>query len=570
MSTLVLWKDWKVWLEIICLLTALIGLAIPLGFYIAKVYQNQPLWIDKVLSPIEKGLYKISWIDPQEQMGWQDYTKAVIALGIISFFILFLLLRLQYFLPLNPQHYLGVEPDLAFNISISFLTNTNWQSYEGEKVLSYFSQMMGLTVQQFISAATGMAVAAAFIRGILGSSATSLGNFWVDLIRGVLYILLPLSFIMAILLNTQGVIQNFHEYLNIASIDINGPIQVIPGGPVASQEAIKQLGSNGGGFFGANSAHPFENPTPFSNFLELLAILLIPVSLIVAYGKMAHQPKQSIALLSLLLLVFIFGFLCCSILEVNNGVLNYAGKEYRHGIIHSALWTVATTATSNGSTNALIGDFHPLAGMIPLLFMLTGEVILGGVGQGLYSLILYIIITVFIAGLMAGRMPEYLGKKIEVFEIKMAMLAILIPALTILIFSAISVYIPVTLQSISESGAKGFTELFYAFTSTTNNNGSGIASFKANTPFFNIIFGLCMLIGRYGVIIPVLAIGGNLVRKTSSLEQNNHTQRLASISSDTVIFMILIFSVMILISLLSFLPAVLMGPVAEHLVSLTL
>ena len=335
MSALVLWKDWKAWLEILFLLMVLIGLAVPLGLYIAKVYQREPLWIDKIFAPIEKRLYKISWIDPQEQMGWQDYAKAVMALGIMSFIILFLLLRLQYYLPLNPQHYLGVQPDLAFNISISFLTNTDWQSYEGEKVLSYFSQMMGLTVQQFISAATSMAVAAAFIRGIVGSTSTSLGSFWVDVIRGVLYILLPLSFIMAILLNTQGVIQNFHEYLNVPSIDINAAMQVIPGGPVASQEAIKQLGSNGGGFFGANSAHPFENPTPFSNFLELLAILLIPVSFIIAYGKMVHQPKQSVALLSLLLLILIVGFLCCSTLEMSNGVLNYAGKEYRHGIFNS-------------------------------------------------------------------------------------------------------------------------------------------------------------------------------------------------------------------------------------------
>lgn len=568
MNSLILWKDWKVWLEIIFLFITLIGLAIPLGFYISKVYQREPLWIDKIFTPIEKGLYKISWIDPQEQMGWQDYAKAVMALGIISFIILYSLLRLQYYLPLNPQHYLGVQPDLAFNISISFLTNTNWQSYEGEKVLSYFSQMMGLTVQQFISAGTGMAVAVALIRSIVGSSSSSLGNFWVDLVRGVLYILLPLSFIMAILLNTQGVIQNFDNYLNVPSIDINAPIQVIPGGPVASQEAIKQLGSNGGGFFAANSAHPFENPTPFSNFLELLAILLIPVSFIVAYGKMVHRSKQSIALLSLLLLILITGFVCCSALEMNNGVLNYAGKEYRHGIFSSALWTVATTATSNGSVNASIESFHPLAGMIPLLFMLTGEVILGGAGQGLYSLILYIFITVFIAGLMAGRMPEYLGKKIEVFEIKMAMLAILIPALTILIFNAISVYIPITHHSVSEPGARGFTELFYAFTSTTNNNGSAFSSFNANTPFFNIIFGLSMLIGRYGVMIPVLAIGGSLIRKTTSLEQNNHVQRLEVISTDTVIFMILIFSVILLISLLSFLPAVLMGPIAEQLSSL--
>lgn len=568
MNALILWQDWRVWLEIIFLLIVLISLAIPLGFYIAKVYQGQPLWIDKIFTPIEKALYKISWINPQEQMGWQDYIKAVMALGIISFIILFLLLRLQYFLPLNPQHYVGVEPDLAFNISISFLTNTNWQSYEGEKVLSYFSQMMGLTVQQFISAATGMAVAAAFIRGIIGSSSTSLGNFWVDLIRGVLYILLPLSFIIAILLNTQGVIQNFHEYLHIASIDINGPMQVIPGGPVASQEAIKQLGSNGGGFFGTNSAHPFENPTPFSNFLELFSILLIPISFIIAYGKMTHQPKQSIALLSLLLCVFVFGFLGCSMLETSNGIVNYAGKEYRHGMVNSTLWAVAATATSNGSSNALIGSFNPLASMIPLLFMLTGEVILGGVGQGLYSLILYVFITVFIAGLMAGRMPEYLGKKIEVFEIKMAMLAILIPALTILIFLTISVYVPTTLQSISELGAKGFSELIYTFTSVSINNGSNMANFKANTPFFNIILGLCMLMGRYGVMIPVLAIAGNLVMKTSSLEQNNHIQRLAPISSDTFIFMVLIFSVIVLFSLLSFLPVVLMGPVAEYLVSL--
>jgi K+-transporting ATPase ATPase A chain len=565
MSAMLIWKDWKSWLEIILLFTILIGLAIPLGKYIASVYQGQSLWLEKFVGPLEKGIYKFSRINALEQMSWQEYAQTVVSLGIMSFIFLYLILRLQFYLPLNPQHYLGVQPDLAFNISISFLTNTNWQSYEGEKVLSYFAQMLGLTVQNFVSAATGMAVAVALVRGITRAGSQTLGNFWVDLTRGILYILLPLSIIMAILLASQGVIQNFNDYLTLPSIDLNSPDQIIPGGPVASQVAIKQLGSNGGGFFGANSAHPFENPTPFSNFLELLSILLIPVSFVMAYGQMINKPKESKALLYLLFTIFILGFIYCTYQELHTSALNYQGKEHRFGMLSSLLWSVASTATSNGSTNCVIEFFAPLAGMVPLIFILTGEVIFGGVGQGLYSIILYILITVFIAGLMAGKMPEYLGKKIEVFEIKMTMLAILIPALIILIFSGITVQIPIINQHLSSQGAKGFTELFYAFASTTGNNGSAFSGLKANSTFFNTIFGITMFIGRYAVIIPVLAIAGSLSRKTTTLEQNLNLTRASAIATDSIVFMILVFSIILLISLLSFMPALLMGPIADHL-----
>ncbi len=570
MSAALLWQEWQTWLEIFILVGILIGLAIPLGKYIAKVYQGQSVWLDKIMGPVERALYKLSWIDPLVEMSWQNYAKAVVSLGIISFLFLYALLRLQYYLPLNPQQFLGVEPDLAFNISISFLTNTNWQSYEGEKVLSYFSQMMGLSVQNFVSAATGMAVAMAFVRGIKGRALITLGNFWVDITRGILYILLPLSLVMAILLSAEGVIQNFNTYLTLPSIDVNSGAQMMPGGPVASQVAIKQLGSNGGGFFGANSAHPFENPTPFSNFLQLLAILLIPVSFIIAYGKIVAQPKHTRALLGLLFSVLIIGFILCGYLELNGTIINYEGKEYRHGILNSVLWSVATTATANGSTNALIGEFTALGGMIPLLFMLTGETLFGGVGQGLYSLILYILITVFIAGLMAGKMPAYLGKKIEVFEIKMTMLAMLIPPLTILIISAISVQIPHINQLVSHQSAKGFTTLFYAFASTTVNNGSAFGGLKANVPFLNIIFGITMILGRYGVMIPVLAIGGSLIRKSMTIEQHHHSLKASGVSTNSMVFIVLLFSIIVLISLLNFFPAVLMGPVAEYLAELNL
>ena len=546
-------KDWHSWLEIFVLLSVLISLAIPLGTYIAKVYQGQVLWIDKIVHPIEFTFYKISGINFLEQMTWKSYAQSVVSLGFVSFLLLYALLRLQYYLPLNPQHYLGVQPDLAFNMAISFLTNTNWQSYEGEKVLSYFSQMMGLSVQNFISAGTGMAVAVALVRGFSQSGGLSLGNFWVDLTRGVFYILLPLSIIMSILLISQGVIQNFNDYLTLPSIELSASPQVIPGGPVASQVSIKQLGSNGGGFFSANSAHPFENPTPFSNFLELLAILLIPVSFIVAYGRMVGQPRQSRALLGLLFCIFMIGFLFCAYQEVN-----YEGKEYRHGILNSVLWTVASTATSNGSSNALIESFTPLTEMSALLFMLTGEVVFGGVGQGLYSLILYILITVFVAGLMSGRMPEYLGKKIEVFEIKMSLLAILIPALSILIFVSVAVQLSMAHQS-------SLTEWLYHFASTTSNNGSALSALKTNTSCLNTLFGLTMLLGRYGVIIPVLAISGSLMLKRKAKEEGKAIQNRSVIETDTIVFMILVFGVIGIVALLSFFPVVLMGPIADYL-----
>ncbi len=549
-------KDWHSWLEIFVLLSVLISLAIPLGTYIAKVYQGQVLWIDKIVHPIEFTFYKISGINFLEQMTWKSYAQSVVSLGFVSFLLLYALLRLQYYLPLNPQHYLGVQPDLAFNMAISFLTNTNWQSYEGEKVLSYFSQMMGLSVQNFISAGTGMAVAVALVRGFSQSGGLSLGNFWVDLTRGVFYILLPLSIIMSILLISQGVIQNFNDYLTLPSIELSASPQVIPGGPVASQVSIKQLGSNGGGFFSANSAHPFENPTPFSNFLELLAILLIPVSFIVAYGRMVGQPRQSRALLGLLFCIFMIGFLFCAYQEVN-----YEGKEYRHGILNSVLWTVASTATSNGSSNALIESFTPLTEMSALLFMLTGEVVFGGVGQGLYSLILYILITVFVAGLMSGRMPEYLGKKIEVFEIKMSLLAILIPALSILFFVSVAVQLSMAHQS-------SLTEWLYHFASTTSNNGSALSALSAlnaNTSCLNTLFGLTMLLGRYGVIIPVLAISGSLILKRKKKEESKVVQNRSVIETDSIVFMILVFGVIGIISLLSFFPAILMGPIADYL-----
>lgn len=565
MKTMFMLTDWKAWLEIIILFFSLLILSLPLGRYLAKVYQGEAVWFDKIARPVEKAIYKISKINPIEQMTWQEYAKSVLALGIVSFFALYLLLRFQAYLPLNPQHYLAIQHDMAFNIAISFLTNTNWQSYEGEKVLSYFSQMVGLGVQNFISAGTGMAVAVALIRGITRTGESSLGNFWVDITKSIIYILLPLAIIMAILLGSQGVIQNFNEYLSVPVLDSTSAMQTIPGGPVASQVAIKQLGTNGGGFFGANSAYPFENPSPFSNFLQLMAILLIPVSFIIAYGEMIKDTKQSNALLGLLLTIFVLAFSFCVYHEFSDSIMPFEGKEYRNGILSSILWTVSTTATANGSTNSLIEFFVPLVKMVPLFFMLTGEVVFGGVGQGLYTLILYIFITIFMAGLMAGRMPEYLGKKIEVYEIKMTMLAILIPVLTVLLFFVIATQIPDIKRQLSYQGAKGFTELLYGFASTTANNGSALTGLMANTSALNIIFGVTMLLGRYGLILPVLAIAGNLARKTTALEKDQSFARSSMVSTSSLIFMILLFNVILIISLLSFMPVILMGPIAEYL-----
>jgi potassium-transporting ATPase potassium-binding subunit len=554
----------------------------PLGSYMARIYNGQFTFMEPILGPIEEMLYKIIGIDEKKEMIWQEYAFAMLSCSFLGFLFLFGILRFQYNLPLNPENFPNLNNDLAFNIAVSFVTNTNWQAYGGESTLSYFSQMFGLGVQNFLSASMGMAVAVAFIRGIIRKNSPLIGNFWVDLTRGCLYILLPLSIILSILLGSQGVIQNYNHYVNAPALqslseksnDILDS-RLIPGGPVASQVAIKQLGSNGGGFFNVNSAHPFENPTPLSNFLELLAIILIPAALCYTFGVMVGDKRQAWLLLTAMTVIFLPLFLFSLHNEQMGNPLisnefvdqtlspyqpggNMEGKELRFGILNSTLWTSATTATSNGSVNSSLDSYTPLGGVVPLLFMLLGEIIYGGVGAGLFTMLIFVFITVFISGLMIGRTPEYLGKKIEFFEMKMSILTILIPIMTTLFGLAIASLTPSGQAGTFNPGAQGFSELFYAFTSTTANNGSSFAGINANTPFYNTILGLTMLFGRYWVFITVLAIAGSLA------EKNSIPATTSTLSTHTFFFLILLVGVILLIGPLTYTPALTLGPVIEY------
>ncbi len=572
----------------------------PLGSYMAKVYEGD----FKFLSSIERPIYRFCQIAPQQEMTWKSYLSAMLVFNLTGILAVYLIQRLQNFLPLNLQGFTAVPPELAFNTAASFVTNSNWQAYGGENTLSYLTQMMALTVQNFLSAATGMSLLIALIRGITSSESTNLGNFWVDTIRGTIYILLPLSLILAILLSSQGVIQNFKPYQKINLIeplnyqlsitDANGQSikdekgnpkfenkilkeQIIPMGPVASQVAIKQLGTNGGGFFNTNSAHPFENPTPLTNFFEMIAILLIPAALCYTFGAMVKDKRQGWAILLAMLIIFIPLLLGTVISEQNgNSALpslginqiaypglspggNMEGKEVRFGIVASSIWATATTATSNGSVNSMLDSFTPLGGLIPLWLMHLGEVIFGGVGSGLYGMLMLVIITVFVAGLMVGRTPEYLGKKIDTYEMKMASIAVLVMPLIVLVFTALAVVLKIGTESTANPGAHGFSEILYAFTSMTNNNGSAFAGLNANTSFYNILGGIAMLIGRYWIAIPTLAIAGSLARK-KVIPSNPGT-----LSTHTPLFIILLIGITIVLGALTFFPALALGPIVEQL-----
>jgi K+-transporting ATPase ATPase A chain len=506
-----------------------------------------------------------------------------------------MILRLQEMLPLNPQGFPGVAPDLAFNTAVSFITNTNWQAYGGESTLSYLSQMMGLGVQNFVSSAQGMAVLIALIRGFTRRTASTIGNFWVDLTRSILYILLPLSLIMAVLLVSQGVVQNFSPYKKVPllqtitydnpKLDPDGKpvteqVQVaemtLPMGPAASQIAIKQLGTNGGGFFNVNSAHPFENPTPLSNFLEVLAILLIPASLCYTFGRMVGDKRQGWALLATMFVIFIpLLILCYSSEQAGNPVLtaagvdqtasslqtggNMEGKEVRFGIANSALWATATTAASNGSVNSMHDSFSPLGGLVPMVMIQLGEVVFGGVGSGLYGMLAFVIVAVFIAGLMVGRTPEYIGKKIEAFEVKMAALVILIPCCFVLLGTAIASVTVTGVASISNPGPHGFSQMLYAFSSMSNNNGSAFGGLNANTLFYNTLGGIAMLFGRFWTMIPVLAIASSLAAKKYV------PPSAGTLPTHTLLFILFLASVVIIVGALTFFPALGLGPIAEHL-----
>jgi potassium-transporting ATPase potassium-binding subunit len=561
----------------------LLLIAKPLGFYMARVYQGERTFLDPLLRPVERMIYRLAGIQPDLEMGWKKYAASLLVFNFLGFVVLYTLLRLQHILPLNPEHLGSVSSGLAFNTAMSFTTNTNWQSYAGETTLSYLSQMLGLTVQNFLSAATGMAVLAAFIRGLVRRTTHEVGSFWVDLTRSVVYILLPLSLILALVLVSQGVVQTLKPYQTVAPLQssllspghaINQ--QELALGPAASQIAIKQLGTNGGGFFNSNSAHPFENPTPLSNFLEMLAILLIPAALCYTFGEMIGDRRQGRAVLIAMTLIFIAALgvslwsegsanPAWTALGIDQSASqfqaggNEEGKETRFGIAGSALWAVATTSASNGSVNSMHDSYTAIGGLLPMWLIQLGEVVYGGVGSGLYGMFAFIIIAVFVAGLMVGRTPEYLGKKIELFEMKMASLMILIPVLTVLIGTAFAVSDPNLWDAVHNPGPHGFSEILYAYSSAGNNNGSAFAGLDSNRPFFNFSLGAAMFVARYLLIVPALAIAGSLAAKKKIPASS------ATLPTHTPLFIAWLIGVILLIGALSFLPALALGPIVEAL-----
>ena len=570
-------------LQMLIYLIALLILVRPLGGYMARVYRAEPFWATRILGPLERLIYRLSGVDPLREMGWKRYALAVILFSAAGLVSLYALQRLQGWLPLNPEGLPAVPPDLAFNTAVSFVTNTNWQAYGGETTLSYLTQMAGLAVHNFVSAATGMAVLVALIRGFARHNSETIGNFWVDLVRSTLYVLLPLAIVLAVVLVSQGVIQNFDAYRKVALVEpakgADGvPVteQVLPMGPAASQVAIKQLGTNGGGFFNTNSAHPFENPTPLSNFLEMLSILLIPAALCYTFGKMVGDTRQGWAILAAMVVVFVVMLAGCGYFEQEGTPMlaaagadetpsaahpggNMEGKEVRFGITDSAIWATATTAASNGSVNSMHDSFTPLGGLVPMWLMQLGEVIFGGVGSGLYGMLVFALVAVFVAGLMVGRTPEYLGKKIESFEMKMASVAILVPVLAVLVGTAVAVVLPSARACMANPGPHGFSEVLYAFSSTSNNNGSAFAGLNANTQFYNIATGLAMLAGRFLLKVPVLAIAGALARKKTIPAGEGTLQ------THGPLFVAMLIAVVIVVGALSFIPALALGPIVEHL-----
>jgi len=549
-------------IQIIIFLTLLVGIAPILGNFMSKVFSGKRHIMLYVFGWLERLIYKFAGINQSEEGNWKSYTFGLIILNIIGFVVVFLLQLIQEYLPLNTEQLQNVSWHSAFNTSVSFMTNTNWQGYSGENTLSYLTQMLGLTVQNFVSAATGIAVLLALIRGISRKAMDKLGNFWVDITRSILYVLLPLSIILAIALTGQGVVQNFKSYETAQTLQ--GTSQLIPMGPAASQIAIKQLGTNGGGFFGANSSHPFENPTPFSNLLEMLSILLIPAALTFTYGKMIGSKRQGYTIFTVMFILLLVGLGVSLYAEFSGNPIfgNHnlmEGKETRFGITNSVLWSVSTTAASNGSVNAMLESLSPLSGMIGMINLMLGEVVFGGVGAGIYGMIMFVIITVFIAGLMVGRTPEYMGKKIESQEVKMAIIAILAPGFVILMFSAWALVSSYGLAGLNNYGPHGLSEILYAFSSAAGNNGSAFAGLKANTIFYNLAIGIGMLIGRFGVIIPVMAIAGSLVKKKST------PFSVGTFATDNWLFVVLLIAVIIFIGGLTFFPALSLGPVVEHL-----
>ena len=583
-------------------LAVLLLLVKPLGAYMARIYEGEPAVLNRIGAPLESLIYRLCGTDPAREMHWIQYALAMMWFNLLGLLAVYALQRFQAVLPLNPESMAAVSPDSSFNTAVSFATNTNWQGYGGESTMSYLTQMLGLTVQNFLSAASGMATLVAFIRGFTRRSANTVGNFWVDMTRSTLYILLPLSTVLALALVSQGVVQTFSAYHKVALIesveydqpksnaageplkDEKGPPvtekatqteQAIAVGPAASQVAIKQLGTNGGGFFNVNSAHPLENPTPLSNFLEMLAILLIPAALCYTFGHMVGDTRQGWAVLAAMTALFVALLAVCVTQEQGGNPLlakfgvdqsasqtqaggNMEGKETRFGVVNSALWATATASASNGSVNSMHDSYTPLGGLVPMWLIQLGEVVFGGVGSGLYGMLVFAIIGVFVAGLMIGRTPEYLGKKIEAFEMKMASIVILMPPLIVLLGTAIAVLVEPGRAGIANPAAHGFSEILYAFSSAGNNNGSAFAGLSANTPFYNTALGFAMLFARYWLAIPVLAIAGSLAAKKTV------PAGLGTLPTHTPLFVVLLVSVVVVVGALTFVPALALGPIVEH------
>jgi len=578
------------WLQIALFFACVALLAKPMGTYLTRVFAGKRTWLDPVLVPCERLLYRLTGVNPETEMHWTGYLFALLVFSLVTLLLTYAIERLQHVLPFNPQHLPGVAPDLAWSTAVSFTTNTNWQAYTPESTMSYLTQMLGLATHNFWSAASGLALAIAFIRGIARREMKTLGNFWVDLTRATFWVLLPISAVFAVVLVSQGVVQNLRPYdtahlLETQSVTATGTdgkttitkidTQTIAQGPVASQEAIKMLGTNGGGFFNANSAHPFENPTPLSNFLQLLSIFLIPAALTVTLGQMVGSPRHGWAVFSAMAILWFAGTVTCYWAESQPNPLmhgitqtqslaqsggNMEGKEVRFGIANSALFATVTTDASCGAVNAMHDSFMPLGGMVPMINILLGEVIFGGVGAGLYGMLVFVILAVFIAGLMVGRTPEYMGKKIEAYDVQLAMLYLLIFPLVILGFSAVAMLSPsFGLSSLTNHGPHGLSEILYAYTSATGNNGSAFAGLSANTNWYNSTLGIAMFVGRFLMLIPMLAIAGHLAGKKTV------PASAGTFPVTTPLFTILLTGVIIIVGALTFFPALSLGPILEHL-----
>jgi K+-transporting ATPase ATPase A chain len=555
------------WLQISLLFLAVLAIIKPLGLYMARVFSGERTLFSPVLGRLERDLYRVSGINPEKEQSWYGYVLAMLAFSLAGFLSLYAMLRMQAYLPLNPQSFPGLPADLAFNTAVSFVTNTNWQNYAGEATMSHFSQMAGLTVQNFLSAATGMALAIAFTRALARSKAATLGNFWVDMTRATLYVLLPLSIVVALAFVAMGLPQTLDA--SVTATTLEGAKQVLSLGPVASQEAIKQLGTNGGGFFNANAAHPFENPTAWSNYLNIFAMLSISAALVYTFGQMVGNRRQGWALIAAMAVLLVAGVAVTYWAEAQgNPILtglgvdpalgNMEGKEVRFGQAMTALYAAVTTGLSDGGVNGMQGSFTGLGGLVPMFLIQLGEVLPGGVGSGLYGMLVFALLSVFVAGLMVGRTPEFLGKKIEGREMKFAMLAVLILPLVILGFTAVSAILPSAVASIGTSGPHGLSEILYAYTSAAGNNGSAFGGLSGNTPWYNTTLGISMLLGRFAYVVPVMALAGSLAAKVKT------PASAGTFPTDGPLFVGLLIGIILILGGLHFFPALALGPIVEH------